>query len=433
MLPPRFPRMSAKPVAVPTPGAASGEAAVLIFPLLALALGHMISTMLRTLPAISGDVMSSDLGVSAEQLAGAVGIYHFAFAAGQIPVGVALDRFGVKRVALTLLAMACLGSVFAAVVQGQMGLIVSQVVLGLGCCGMLLCPMTLAAKTLTPARFGMWSGVVQSVGNAGMLISASPLAWLVENVGWRAGFWAAAIFSVLVFVLVTLVVPGFTRGQGERPPRLLAELREVLRISVAPRLRGVIILSFASFAAMIAIRGLWGGPWLMQIKDMTRIAAGHSLLLFTLALTFGPLIFGMVDRRLGRRRGLIIAGHACAIAALLLIAGGAPGGWLSAWWSTPMLPAGFDTAMFVFFGLSISVQPLLFALGRDAVDRAHAGKALSAVNLSFFVGAAVIQSSTGPIASGLGLPAVLMFIAAVVAVCTVLFAVYAPKPGSGAA
>ena len=76
----------------------------LIFALLALACGHMLSTLLRTIPAISLDVMAADFATPPQTLASLTSIYHFAFAASQIPVGAAMDRFGVRPVSLSLLA-----------------------------------------------------------------------------------------------------------------------------------------------------------------------------------------------------------------------------------------------------------------------------------------------------------------------------------------
>jgi hypothetical protein len=38
----------------------------------------------------------------------------------------------------------------------------------------------------------------------------------------------------------------------------------------------VIVFVFASFAAVLGLRGLWGGPWLMEAKGLDRIAAATS-------------------------------------------------------------------------------------------------------------------------------------------------------------
>ena len=59
----------------------------LILALVALACGHMLSTLLRTIPALSLDLMAADFHVQPQALASLTSVYHFAFAASQIPVG----------------------------------------------------------------------------------------------------------------------------------------------------------------------------------------------------------------------------------------------------------------------------------------------------------------------------------------------------------
>ena len=69
-------------------------------------------------------------------------------------------------------------------------------------------------------------------------------------------------------------------------------------------------------------------------------------------------------------------------------------------------------SLLVLIGFAMSAQPLLFGMTQQLVDAQNAGKALSAVNLAFFLGAALMQSATGVVAALLGLPAVLLFMAA---------------------
>ena len=112
-----------------------------------------------------------------------------------VPTGVALDRYGVRRTALALLAIGTVGAMLAALAGGAAGMLLAQAVLGVGCSGMLMCPVTFAARALPLPRFALWSGIIQAVGNTGMLLSASPLALLVEWRGWQAGFWASTALA----------------------------------------------------------------------------------------------------------------------------------------------------------------------------------------------------------------------------------------------
>lgn len=410
------------------PAAGAARAALLFgAPLLVLALGHMLSNMLRTLPAIAADVISFDIDVSPESLASLTGAYHFAFAAGQIPVGVALDRYGVRTVSLTLFAIVALGAILAAMFIGAEGFLMAQIVLGLGCCGMLLCPMTLAAKLLTPAQFGLWSGLVQGVGNAGMLLSASPMAWLVEQYGWRAGFLVSAALAILIAALVLLFVSNKAPNRAASRTTLRAEAREVLRIGRSREVRGLIVLAFISFATIIIVRGLWGGPWLMEIKGLGRIATGNALLPLTLALVIGPIVYGVLDRRFGHRREVLAIGHMTGGLALLLVAAGGPGGVLSEAAGLAFLPPAFDIWAFFVLGAGIATQPLLFALARAAVSPDQAGKALAAVNLAFFGGAAILQGLTTPVAAAWGPPAVMVCLGLVVLAASAVFAILVRK------
>jgi predicted MFS family arabinose efflux permease len=385
-----------------------------VLPLLAMTLGHVLSNAVRTLPAIAVDLLGHDLGVTADGLVTLTSAFFVTFAAAQVPLGVALDRFGIRPVSLVLFATVTLGAAAAALAQGPLGFLAAQAVMGAGCAGMLLAPMAWAAKALPPARFGLWSGLILAAGNCGMLLTASPLAWLVEAAGWRAGFWASVGFGCVALLLVFLLLP------REKPPppsgrSLAGDAREVLRLGASAPLRGVMAIAFASFAAVIGVRGLWGGPWLLEVKALDRIAAGHVLLLFTVALCIGPALTGVLDRRFGRRRALLVGGHLLGALCLLALV------------ALQDAPAQWDTLLLFGFGLFISTQPLIFTLTRAAVAPEETGRAMSAVNLSFFLGAAVLQAASGPVGAAFGTGAALVFLAAATLVGTLAFIVLSQR------
>lgn len=373
--------------------------------LLALTGGHVFSNAVRTLPAVAADVLARDLGITTQQLAVITGAFPGAFALAMIPVGVALDRFGVKPVALLLLLIAACGAGLAALAPSAGTMLLAQCVLGVGCSGMLMAPMTFAARAMDAPRFALWSGLVQAIGNSGMLLTASPLAWLVEHAGWRWGFWACLGLAALAAAAVAILVP---RERPEPSGRsLLGDAKEVVRIMGDPRLRGLFAIAFVSFGAVLGVRGLWGGPWLMEARGLDRVLAGHLLLGCTAALVLGPALAGWAVARTGAVRGLILAGHLAA--ALLICALFLRG------------PAWMDALILGGFGLAISFQVLCFALLRGLVRPEEAGRALSAQNMFFFGGAAVLQWLSGLAAWGGGPGAALLTFALALVLGCALF------------
>lgn len=391
----------------------------LMVALLILTCGHVLSNMLRTTPALAIDVMAPDLGVTPQTLAALTSAYHFFFAMLQIPIGVALDRYSIRSLSLVLFAGTIVGATIAAFSTGPLSFFVSQATIGMATSGMLMCPITLAAKRLTPAQFGLWSGVILSFGNSGLLLSASPLAYIVEHWGWRAGYWVAVAAAVVVACMVAVIVPASQPGGQQRA--LGVEMASVLRLGLSRAMRGIVILAFVSLAMQLVLRGIWAGPWLMTIKGLSRIEAGNVLLLFTLALVMAPALSGVIDRKFGHRRVLLLSVHLIAAALLLTMALGAPGYPLARLFGIPLVPVAVDSVLLVTFGFLVSMQPLIYGMVRQAVAPENIGKALSAANLAFFLGTAVIQSVTSPVAAYWGLPAVLIVMAVCLTIGASLF------------
>jgi len=73
------------------------------------------------------------------------------------------------------------------------------------------------------------------------------------------------------------------------------------------------------------------------------------------------------------------------------------------------------------FGLLISTQVICFALVRAATPPERVGRALSAMNVAFFGGAAIMQAASGVAASMGGIGAALMTFAIAVLICSALF------------
>ena len=207
---------------------------------------------------------------------------------------------------------------------GPESFLFGQFLLGVATSGMLMCPMTLAAKQMSAARFGLWSGIILSIGNIGMLLSSSPLAFVVEHLGMARG----------ILDLRRLRrggggrrVPAGPETAGARMPTSRRRCRKWPKCCASAcrdPLRGLIALSLVSLAASLVLRGLWGGPWLMEIKALSRIEAGNALGLFTLALIAGPVLMGILDRSIGHRREVLAATHSLAALLLAVMAAGAP-------------------------------------------------------------------------------------------------------------
>src|SRR5690606_12183082 len=70
-----------------------------------LVLAYVLSQFYRAFLAVLTPVLAADLGVTAEDLAAASGLWFLTFAAFQIPVGIALDRIGPRLTTAVIFAV----------------------------------------------------------------------------------------------------------------------------------------------------------------------------------------------------------------------------------------------------------------------------------------------------------------------------------------
>ena len=79
--------------------------------------GYYLSYLFRTVNAVISENLTNELGIGPANLGLLTSIYLIAFASSQYPLGVALDRYGPRRVNAFLLLVAAAGAALFAVAE----------------------------------------------------------------------------------------------------------------------------------------------------------------------------------------------------------------------------------------------------------------------------------------------------------------------------
>ena len=79
--------------------------------------GYYLSYLFRTVNAVISENLTNELGIGPANLGLLTSIYLIAFASSQYPLGVALDRYGPRRVNAFLLLVAAAGAAGMAVIS----------------------------------------------------------------------------------------------------------------------------------------------------------------------------------------------------------------------------------------------------------------------------------------------------------------------------
>ena len=373
--------MSAVPAATGAarvvPGLTRGRA-VAVF--LAFAFAYFFSALVRAVTATLAPVFSAELGLAAGQLGLLAGAYFLGFAAMQLPLGSALDRWGAKRVALGFLAVAVLGCLAFAAAGSLLQLLLARLLIGVGVAACLMAPLTCFRHLLSSGAQLRANSWMLMTGSLGMLASTLPVQWLLPVMGWRGLFAAVAALLLVAMGLIAALVPA-DAPLRHAPGAPVGGYRAVF---AHPAFRRVMPLGFVAYGGMVAMQSLWIGPWLTQVGGRSAAEAAQGLFLVNGSMLLAFLCWGLVMPRLIRggwagERLIAVAWPAGVACGLLAV------------WLGPQAPAWLWAAWCVGTSVVSLSQP---AVGQ-AFPPALAGRALSAFNLMIFAGVFVLQWGIG--------------------------------------
>lgn len=347
---------------------------------LPFAAGYYFSYFLRNVNAVIAPELTRELGVSAADLGLLTSAYLLAFGAVQLPLGLALDRYGARRVEAALLLIAAAGCALFAAGTSLTELVIARALIGLGVSACLMASFKAFSQWFGTERQASLNAAIMAAGGLGALTASTPLSWAIPQFGWRVVFVALAMAGVAVAagIFSTPDKPGAARPEPLRSQ--LAGLGEVLASRAFWRYAPQSTLIIGGF---LALQGLWAVPWLMNFSGLPREAAAHHLLLMGSGMLAGFLgiAFGVAPLAV---RGvtplrLLQVGMGLGLLATLLI----------------VLGIGPSEALWFFYGLVFSVGNLAYALLQSHYAGALAGRVNTALNLMVFVGAFVIQWGFG--------------------------------------
>jgi MFS family permease len=261
-----------------------------------------------------------------------------------------------------------------------MTLALGRILLGIGLAGILMGGLKALSEWFPQARFASVAGLLTGIGALGGLLSTSPMAWLNEQVGWRAVFIGGALLTALS---LTYILVGTRNRPPDAPPLSPQHAENHLRAIFGS-------VSFWRIAAPVvwiggvgtAFRGLWGGPYLNDIYGLSDIATGNLLLLMGIGSIASAILLGWLTDRYGAVRIVVI----CSLILITcqLILAGQPSLWLI-------------SAVYLVMGLAGGFAVALLAQARHIFPSHMCGQAFAMLNMTAFAGAFLLQWWIGEI------------------------------------
>jgi MFS family permease len=346
------------------------------------AFGYFLSYLYRVVNAVIAPDLTADMGLGPDILGLLTASYFLTFAAFQIPLGVLLDKYGPRIVESSLLIFAAAGAALFAVAEDSTTLIAGRALIGFGVSACLMASFKAFTVFYEPGKLPLVNGFILAAGGMGALAGTTPTELVVQEFGWRGGFWGLAALTILSAVVIFMLVPPSKRPEHKTTIReQMSGVKEVFTSAFFWRVAPVTMMSQAS---LISVQGLWVGPWHRDIAGLERGDVASALFWIAASMVAGYLGLGALSERLGRYgiKTIYVAGTGMFVFLLVQAA-------IIMEWSVEF---PFLWLCFSFFGTTGILQ---YAVLSQHFPNHLAGRVNTAINLMVFITIFVLQSVSG--------------------------------------
>ncbi len=166
-----------------------------------LGLGVLVNYFDRVNLSVSHDSLVAEFGITDITFGFLLGAYNWTYAACQLPSGVLLDRFGVRRVGAVSALIWSVASFAAAMTRSIHGFFAARFLLGIGEAPTFPANAKAIGYWFPPHERSFATSLFDSAAKLGSAIGVPLIGLLLLRIGWRMSFAATGLISFLYFLL----------------------------------------------------------------------------------------------------------------------------------------------------------------------------------------------------------------------------------------
>jgi sugar phosphate permease len=278
---------------------------------------YVLAVFHRSSLGVAGLLAADRFGISATELALFTVLQLLVYAGMQVPVGVAIDRFGPRRLIIAGLALMTAGQLAFAFVDSFPAAVLARAVVGAGDAMIFTSVLRLVTVWFLVRQAPLVTQLTGQVGQLGAIAAAAPLSYALHAWGWTRAFAAAASIGLVLMVAVALVLKDSPYvSEGVVRIKLLALARSLRAVWGNPGTRLGLWSHFVSQFSVTVFSLLWGYPFLVRGEGLSSGAAGTLLMVMTGWVVVSGLVLGWLVTRFPYYRSVLVLGVVAIMASL---------------------------------------------------------------------------------------------------------------------
>lgn len=314
--------------------------------------------------------------------------FYIAYVIAQLPAGIAVDRYGVKRIMIFGSAIFTIALLILTYSSSPTMMLLARALAGFGGGFAFLCALKAIAIWLPERLFAMFTGLTQLMLYTGATLSALPLVITANYFSISEIFLGMFVISGFMLVMSAFVIrthPDFkpeAKANDPNRPTLMGQVKGMFTMLGNPQILLNGFYCFTIYGTTVLFADLWGIRYLTVVHNYTDIQAGFACSMIFIGVACCSPIWGTIATIINRQKILLVFAAFIGIFIVLALL------------YVSMPPAIVYALCFLFGGVQ-SVHVLNYSILRSHVPVAQIGIGLALVNLFIPLSGAVLQPISG--------------------------------------
>ena len=280
---------------------------------------YFVSVIERSSMGVASLAAATRFDTGAAALSSLAAAQLAVYAAMQIPAGMALDRFGARKLIVFGSLLTGIGNLTVAVAEQLPLAVFGRMIVGFGDAFVFISMIRLINGWVSGHRATRFTQLFANLGQLGQIFSAIPFAYLLGAAGWAPAFGIASSLAFIAAATALFAIrdePAAIRTSGS----IVDALRQFRENIADPHTRKAFWVHFTLQSSGSVFILLWGYSFLVQAEKVPKELASVLLSSFVLVgFAVGPVLSQLCIRFPARRNRLVTAVYGIIAFAWLLV------------------------------------------------------------------------------------------------------------------
>jgi predicted MFS family arabinose efflux permease len=272
--------------------------------------------MLRVMPSIMMDDILKQFNINVAIFGQCSGIYYIAYSLLHLPIGVLLDKFGIKKIIPIFILFTVAGLIFTLLSKHWLGLIFGRVLIGMGSSAAILGTFKNIHMNFKKNQFSRILSFSVAIGLLGAIYGGAPVELICNLFGYKVAIIIFIFIGIFLSILVYCISPSV---QHKNPQSFITGIKNLCSsYKVFP----LCIFSGLMVGPLEGFADVWGCQFFKLLYGFEGTTSASLPSIIFLGMCLGSPVLSLIASRIGNLYTIICAGIIMAISFIKLLTGG---------------------------------------------------------------------------------------------------------------